>query len=46
MKADSPKAQGDAIMEQIMTHNINKELIIYGVYSTMYDMWNGSDVLC
>ena len=33
-------------MEQIMTHNINKELIIYGVYSTMYDMWNGSDVLC
>lgn len=33
-------------MDQVMTHNINKDIIFYGVYSTTFDMWNGSDVLC
>lgn len=38
--------EGKIIMERLMTHNIKKDLIYYGVYSTSDDMWNGSDVLC
>ncbi len=38
--------KGDYEMDQLMTQNIKKDLIYYGVYSTSEDMWNGSDVLC
>ena len=34
------------IMERMMTHNIKKDILYYGIYSTADDMWNGSDVLC
>ena len=33
-------------MDQLMMHSIKKDMIFYGVYSTTFDMWNGSDVLC
>ncbi len=33
-------------MERMMTHNIKKDILYYGIYSTADDMWNGSDVLC
>ena len=38
--------KGMFIMEQLMTNSIKKNMIFYGVYSTTFDMWNGSDVLC